>query len=211
MEILSFDSLPSTQRYLTEAIRRGEIGGPTAVIAGEQTDGIGSRDNRWEGGRGNFFASFALPEPMLPEDLPPQSASIYFAWPMREILAEQDPEVWLKWPNDLYRGEKKIGGVVTHRLQNFYVAGIGVNLKKNENSFEALETELTPMILLDMYLTRLEKAPEWKRIFRKYRLEFEKSRRFEVHVGAELKSLKNAHIMEDGSLMIDQERIVGAR
>ena len=211
MEIRSFERLPSTQLYLTEAIRRGEIDGPTAGIAMEQTEGIGSRNNRWIGRRGNFFASFALPERSLPGDLPPASASIYFAWIMKELLAEQDEAVWLKWPNDLYRERGKIGGVVTHRLRDFLVAGIGVNLKKSENFFDALSMELSPMILLDMYLERLENAPEWKSIFRKYRLEFERSRGFSVHVGLELKSLDNAHLMEDGSLLIEGKRIYGLR
>ena len=211
MEIRFFETLPSTQLYLTEAVRRGEIETPTAVIAMEQSAGVGSRNNRWVGGRGNFFASFALPESSLPADLPPPSASIYFAFLMKEILVEFDEEVWLKWPNDLYREEKKIGGVVTHRLKNFLVAGIGVNLKKRENFFEALSMELSPMILLDMYIQRLEKAPDWKSLFRKYRLEFEKSRAFSVHVNWERKSLEKARLMEDGSLLIEGKRIWGLR
>ncbi len=211
MEIRSFERLPSTQLYLTEALRRGEVTGPTAVIAREQTDGIGSRENRWIGGEGNFFASFAIPEEDLPEDLPVVSASIYFAYLMKEALEGYDPEVWVKWPNDLYRGEKKIGGIVTHRLKHFMVAGIGVNLKKDANFFEALGMELSPMILLDIYLERLENAPDWKSIFRKYQLEFEKSRRYSVHFGSEMKSLEKARILEDGSLEIEGKRIVGLR
>ena len=80
MEIRSFESLPSTQRWLTEAIRRGEVTAPVAVIAERQTDGIGSRENRWIGHPGNFFASIALRQSDLPEDLPPSAASIYFAF-----------------------------------------------------------------------------------------------------------------------------------
>ncbi|WP_456457721.1 biotin--[acetyl-CoA-carboxylase] ligase [Nitratifractor sp.] len=211
MEIRFFETLPSTQLYLTEAIRAGEIKKATAVIARMQTEGVGSRANRWIGREGNFFASVALPVEELPADLPIASASIYFAFLMKEVLQSHDGKVWVKWPNDLYRGEGKIGGVVTHRLKNFFVAGLGVNLKKEENFYEALSTELSPIELLDLYLERLAKRSDWKSIFRKYRLEFAKSRRFSVHVGAERKSLERAHLMEDGSLVIDQERIWGTR
>ena len=148
---------------------------------------------------------------MLPEDLPPVSTSLYFAWLMKEILGPSFPDLWLKWPNDLYLGEGKIGGVLTNRLKNFYVAGIGVNLKKNENFFNALETELLPMILLDMYLKRLENPPKWKDIFRKYRLEFGKNRCFYAHDGSKVISLENAHLLEDGTLSIKGKRIVGMR
>ncbi len=211
VEILCFETLASTQLYLTQEIREGRLCAPVAVIARMQTGGIGSRNNRWEGSEGNFFASVALAQEALPDDLPIASASIYFAWLMRELLAQEDPEIWLKWPNDLYLREGKIGGVVTQRIKKTLVAGIGVNLKKKENFFDALETELSPMILLDMYLKRLENPPSWKSLFSKYRIEFEKSRRFGVHAGTEYKSLENARLMEDGSLMIGNERITGNR
>jgi len=212
LEIRCFDRLPSTQRWLTEAIRGGAITEPTAVLTREQTDGIGSRDNRWIGHPGNFFASVALREEDLPEDLPPSAASIYFGWIMRELLCERlEKPVWLKWPNDLYLGSKKVGGILTTRLRSFYVAGIGINLKKSEKNFAALETELPPMILLDMYLERLARPPKWKELFRKYRLEFERSRPFGTHRGAEFITLEKARLMEDGSIILDGERIVELR
>ena len=211
MEIRSFESLPSTQRWLTEAIRRGEISGPTAVITAWQTDGIGSRENRWIGHRGNFFASVALRESDLPSDLPPAAASIYFAFLMKKVLETDYPELRVKWPNDLYLGRKKVGGVLTSRLKGFYVTGIGINLKKSEKKFAALETELSPIILLDMYLEVLKSPPKWKETFREYRLEFEKTRHFSTHKGEESVSLENAQLMEDGSIVVNGERMVSLR
>jgi len=211
VEIRSFESLPSTQLWLTEAIRKGEVKGSLAVITERQTDGVGSRENRWIGRRGDFFASVALEKESLPDDLPEISASLYFAWLIREALLPLSSDLWIKWPNDLYRGEKKVGGVLTHRLRNFCVVGIGINLKKSENFFEALETELPPMILLDMFLERFKKPPKWKDIFRKYRLEFDRNRRFSAHAGGETISLENARLLEDGSLSIEGKRIVSLR
>ncbi len=211
MEIRSFDRLSSTQLWLTEAIRRGELKEETAVIALEQTGGIGSRENRWIGHRGNFFASIALKERSLPRDLPLSAASIYFAVLMKKLLAPAHPELWVKWPNDLYLGEKKAGGVLTSRLGDFFVVGIGINLKKSEKNFAALETELSPMILLDMYLEYLNRAPDWKELFSEYRLEFEKSRHFSTHGDGKVISLENAQLMDDGSIVVDGERMVNLR
>jgi len=211
VEIRSFESLPSTQRWLTDAIRRGEVKTPLAVIAEEQTDGIGSRESRWIGHRGNFFASIALPESALPEDLPVSAASIYFAYLMKKVLEEESPGLWCKWPNDLYLGEKKVGGVLTGRLRGFFVVGIGINLKKSEKEFAALGTELPAVILLDMYLEALKNPPKWKELFREYRLEFEKSRRFSAHSGSRSITLENAHLMEDGSIIVNGERMVSLR
>jgi len=211
VEIRFFESLPSTQRWLTKAIRDGSVTAPLAVIAEEQTDGIGSRENRWIGHRGNFFASVALRESDLPPDLPPSAASIYFAFHMKKILETDHPELWVKWPNDLYLGGEKAGGVLTSRLKGFYVTGIGINLKKSEKNFAALETELSPIILLDMYLEVLKDPPKWKETFREYRLEFEKTRHFFTHWGEEIVSLENAQLMEDGSIVVNGERMVSLR
>ena len=99
MEILYFDTIPSTQIYLTEKIRKEEILSPVAVIADFQTDGIGSRGNRWMGQRGNFFASLALDKDYIPDDLPIVSASLYFAYIMKSVLVEYNQNTWIKFQN----------------------------------------------------------------------------------------------------------------
>jgi len=209
--IRSFETLPSTQTYLVEGIRDGTIRSPMAVIAEEQTQGQGSRSNTWEGGEGNLFASIAVEVSALPDDLPPQSASIYFAWLMREVLAEIDERVWLKWPNDLYVDSGKIGGVITQKLKDFFVVGIGVNLKKNTNSYSALCTDIPALILLNIFLKRLDKYPKWKHLFSKYQIEFEQNRAFSAHHNDATISLRDALLLEDGSLQINDERIYSLR
>lgn len=211
LDILSFETLPSTQAYLVDRIRRGEIIRPVAVIAEEQTAGQGSRHNTWEGGRGNLFASIAVEAASMPEDILPQSASIYFAYLFKEILHEIDPGVRLKWPNDLYLGGDKIGGVMTQKLKNFFVVGVGVNLRKNRNSFSALNTDISALILLNIFLDRLEQTPKWKDLFSKFKVEFEFSRAHLVHQNGARISLQDAVLHDDGSLEINGERMYSLR
>jgi BirA family biotin operon repressor/biotin-[acetyl-CoA-carboxylase] ligase len=209
--IHSFDTLPSTQGYLVEQVRLGAIEQPTAVIATQQTDGHGSRGNTWEGGDGNFFASIAMELKYLPDDLPLQAASIYFGWIMRDTLRKVGEEVWLKWPNDLYQGESKIGGVITQKLKNFLVIGIGVNIQKNQHGYNALSTDISALILLNMFLECLDKFPKWKHLFSKFQLEFTLSRAFSTHNENAKISLHNAVLCDDGSLKINDERIYSLR
>ena len=129
MEILFFDSIDSTQEYLLKAVKEKNIHVPIAIISDEQTKGIGSRNNSWCACRGNFFVSIALNIKALPSDLPLGSASIYFAFILKKILFTFNKEVWLKWPNDLYLKSHKIGGIITNKVGNVLVCGIGVNLK----------------------------------------------------------------------------------
>ncbi|HHD81954.1 MAG TPA: biotin--[acetyl-CoA-carboxylase] ligase [Campylobacterales bacterium] len=211
MDLHYFESLPSTQTYLIEEIQERRLNPPVCVMAKEQTEGIGSRDNKWEGGSGNLFFSFAVLLKDLPEDLPLSSASIYFSCIMKQILVKHDQSVWVKWPNDLYQKSHKIGGTITKKIDNILLCGMGINLKKNSNGFKALNLNVEPNFLLEAYLEQLEKYPDWKQIFSHYRVEFEKSRAFYTHVNGELKSLEKAILSEDGSLIIDKKRVYSIR
>jgi len=211
LEIVSFDILPSTQIYLTEALRNGKLKAPVAVLALEQTDGVGSRNNTWYGGEGNFFASIALCIDALPSDLPLSSASIYFSFIMKKILKDSGEKIWLKWPNDFYRESDKVGGTITKKIENSVVCGIGINLSKAQNGYSALACDISPEVLLEKYLSALQEFPKWKQVFSEYRVEFEQSRKFSVHIGNERKSLANARLCEDGSLMIEEERVYSLR
>ncbi len=203
--------LPSTQKYLLEKIRHTELSAPVAVIAAEQYQGIGSRENSWSGGEGNFFASFAVDLSDLPKDLPLSSASIYFAFIMRQTLREKGEEVWLKWPNDFYLGVEKVGGVITQKINQTLICGIGVNLKNSSNGFKSLYGDILAEPLLEKYLKKVEEFPEWKQIFSEYQIEFEQSRRFSVHIDNYEKSLQNALLCEDGSLLIEGKRVFSLR
>lgn len=211
MEIYSFDTLPSTQKYLIEEIESGRLTAPVAVISTEQSDGIGSRDSSWIGGDGNFFLSFAVDIDQLPKDLSLGSASIYFSFIMKKLLLLEGEGVWLKWPNDLYLQDKKVGGTITKKVNNTLVCGIGINLQSSKKSFRVLHSDISAKNLLKKYLQAVEKFPEWKQIFREYQIEFVRSREFSVHIENYQKSLQNALLCEDGSLLIEGKRVFSLR
>jgi len=211
LEILCFNTLPSTQKYLLELLEEGKIQAPVAVISSEQSSGLGSRDNSWSGGEGNFFASIAIDLDMLPEDLPLGSASIYFSFIMKQTLESFGENIWLKWPNDFYLNDDKVGGTITKKVNNTLVCGIGINLKKSQNGYRALQCDISAQKLLKNYILALEKFPKWKQIFREYEIEFELSREFSVHIENDKKSLSDAILCEDGSLIIEGDRVFSLR
>jgi BirA family biotin operon repressor/biotin-[acetyl-CoA-carboxylase] ligase len=211
LEILSFDQLPSTQKYLIDALHSGRLKPPCAVIAHEQSAGIGSRDNQWSGGKGNFFASIAISMDQLPSDLPISSASIYFSYLMKQVLLEYNENIWLKWPNDFYLNDEKVGGTITKKIDQTLVCGIGINLKNEQNGYKALAVDIQPELLLEKYIFALKKFPTWKQIFREYQVEFELSRRFSVHIENLKKSLSDATLEEDGSLLIHGMKVYSLR
>ncbi len=210
-EIAVFDRLPSTQHYLLDALAKEKLKAPVAVLANMQYAGIGSRENSWEGEEGNFFASLAVEHARLPEDLPLPSASIYFSFLMKKALLDFSDKVWLKWPNDLYVEKEKVGGTITKISGDTMVCGMGINLRHTRGGYRGIGLEITALSLLKHYLDLLGEFPTWKQVFSEYRVEFELSRGFSVHVENEKKSLRYAQLCDDGSLMIDGKRIYSLR
>jgi BirA family biotin operon repressor/biotin-[acetyl-CoA-carboxylase] ligase len=211
LEILYFNTLPSTQKYLLKELKEGTVQAPIAVISSEQSSGLGSRDNSWSGGEGNFFASIAVDLDMLPEDLALGSASIYFSFIMKQTLESLGENIWLKWPNDFYLNDEKVGGTITKKVNNTLVCGIGINLKNSQNGYRALQCDISPQKLLENYLIALEKFPKWKQVFSEYEIEFKLSRKFSVHIENYQKSLADATLCEDGSLIIEGKRVFSLR
>ncbi|MDQ7085551.1 MAG: biotin--[acetyl-CoA-carboxylase] ligase [Sulfurovum sp.] len=211
MEVYYFDTLASTQVYLIEALKNKHLSAPVAVLAGEQSAGIGSRNNTWLGTKGNFFASIAVEIDALPSDLPLASASIYFSMIMKQVLLGFDANIWLKWPNDFYIESDKVGGTITKKVGDTLVCGIGINLQKSPNTYRVLEENIAPKVLLEQYLIAVEKFPTWKHIFSEFEIEFNLSRKFSSHHKGDKVSLANAQLCKDGSLHIEGETVYSLR
>ena len=77
-KIVFLDEVDSTHKYLKQYINQHNYTQPIAIVTQNQTDGIGSRNNTWEGKKGNLFFSFVVSKDYLPSDLLIQSSSIYF-------------------------------------------------------------------------------------------------------------------------------------
>ena len=130
-----FDELPSTQ---DEAHRLAAEGAPhgTAVAARVQTAGRGTRGRRWASEAGGLWMSVVC-RPEGSASLP--VAGIRIGLALAELLSvpplgqSAGPPVRVKWPNDLYLEDRKLGGILCEaRWQGdrvgWMVAGIGLNL-----------------------------------------------------------------------------------
>lgn len=211
MQIYWYDELASTQIYLKEKLSTGELSSPVAVVAHRQSGGIGSRGNHWIGLEGNLFFSFALSREELPSDLPLESTSIYFSYILKETLCEFGSKVWLKWPNDFYIQDAKIGGTITYFKNNDLLCGIGINLVNSPEGFAALDIEINKKDLLNEFFKKIKNKPSWKHIFSKFEVEFSRNKNHTTHYEDNRISLENASLNADGSLNIDGQRIYSLR
>lgn len=205
------DTIPSTQEFLCESVRFGAIKPPFMLVANEQSKGVGSRNNEWQGFRGNLFISFCVDKNFLPSDLHEASISIYFSMIMRELLASKGSKIWIKWPNDFYVEDKKIGGTITSKISEVYICGMGLNLIAAPKNAGILDIEISQNDLVCGFCELLEKKILWKQIFSKFRLDFQKSKKFITHIDGKEISLQDAEICDDGAILVNKKRVYSLR
>lgn len=211
MEIFYYDELKSTQIYLKEQIQSTSLSAPVLIYTHNQTDGIGSRGNNWLGQDGNLFFSFALSRKSLPDDLALQSSSIFFGFILKEVLRDYGSSLWVKWPNDFYIDDKKIGGTITSLVANTLICGIGLNITKSQFEFGSLDIKINTADVLRSFIKKLESVKTWKEVFIKYQIEFELSKKKYSHIDGQKISLDDAVLNEDGSITINGEKVYSLR
>ena len=128
-----FNRLETTQRTAAELAARGALNGEV-VIAEQQTTGRGRMGRTWHSPPGvNFYGTFILrPDLALAETA---LLSLVAGLAVAETMELVAPRiVSLKWPNDVWLGGRKAGGIIAeavtdsnHRL-DCVLLGIGLNL-----------------------------------------------------------------------------------
>ncbi|WRE28676.1 biotin--[acetyl-CoA-carboxylase] ligase [Helicobacter pylori] len=196
-----FDSLPSTQIYLLEKLKSNELKAPVLVLAKNQSAGIGSRGNVWEGAKSALTFSLALNASDLPKDLPMQANALYLGFLFKEVLKDLGSQTWLKWPNDLYLEDQKIGGVLVNIYKGMRVCGIGVN--RVSKKWACLDIGVSDGLIIEGFLKKIEENLFWGEVLSKYALEFHRSNSFSFHNDwGEAMSLRDAELLEDGRICI---------
>ena len=176
--IIHIEETDSTNRWLKA---HGE--GTMVVVADYQTAGKGCGTNSWESERGKNLTFSML---IHPTDIP---ASQQFritevvSVALCEVLEQYIGDVSIKWPNDIYMGDKKICGVlIENRLQGNVIVdsiiGIGLNVNQTEFVSDApnpvslrqlLGREIDREALLHDFLETLETVSSSETTYSAYR------------------------------------------
>lgn len=133
MTILELEHTESTNSWMAGNI--GALAGDTLVFTRNQTAGRGQRGNSWESEPGkNLTASILLhPEGIAPREQFVISEAVALA--VTDLLADLGVDAMVKWPNDIYAGDRKICGIlIEHSILPssimHTIAGIGVNINQ---------------------------------------------------------------------------------
>lgn len=143
-EILYFRRLSSSQEYLCEQIKQQYLPEGTVVWAAYQTNGYGKGSHRWLSKQGQNLTFSCL---LRPEFLPVQdgfSLTQSMALGIADFLLPFLSDVKIKWPNDIWVGNRKICGFISDSqcVGGYFqtvVFGIGLNINQKSFSGEAVQ------------------------------------------------------------------------
>lgn len=209
MKIIFFDKLPSTQQYLISNLKNRELKPPFCFATHYQTKGIGSRGNSWSSVDRGLYFSFCIDIIKLCDDINKQSLSIYFGYLFKEVLAHRGSNAWLKWPNDIYLGDRKICGILCNILNDVVVCGIGLNIDSRDYCNVESFIQADKSLLEDFFASFELKG--WKYVFENYKNEFYKNKSFTFHNGDDVLSFQDAILLYDGSIKIGKEVFFSSR
>ena len=158
-------SVGSTNTYLKELIV-SKINEPegTVVVTDNQVNGVGQRGNNWESESGKNLTFSVLLKPNLNIDYQ-FNVSKFVSIAIIKFLNNFNIEAKIKWPNDIYIDNEKIGGILIEntirdgKVVNSIV-GIGLNINQtifNKNLLNptSLKLKTTETYLLEKILQQV--------------------------------------------------------
>ncbi len=133
MNIIHLNEVDSTNAYIMR--EASDLDAPVMVIAHTQTAGQGQRGNSWEAepGKNLTFSIFHRPDRLPPMAQFSMSEAVALA--VVDFLTAHDLEAKVKWPNDIYVGDRKICGIlIRHSVMgqcvSYSVIGVGIDVNQ---------------------------------------------------------------------------------
>jgi BirA family biotin operon repressor/biotin-[acetyl-CoA-carboxylase] ligase len=163
-----FERVDSTMDVARELARKG-CPAFTVVVAEIQTRGRGRLKRSWHSDKGGLYFTVVL----RPEVPPALSFRFNFAASLvlvRLLRRNYDVDAWVKWPNDILVGDKKLCGMLSEMETeadwvSFVNVGLGINVNNDPSQKESASTSLAALLkrplvrkrLLAAFLDDLEK------------------------------------------------------
>ena len=133
-------TVDSTNRVAAVLAKEGAAEG-TIVLADEQTAGRGRLQRPWQSPpASNLYLSIILRPTIRPQDTP--QITLMAGVAVAEVIATFCPgRVWIKWPNDLLIGDRKVCGILTETVTvpqgiPSVIVGIGLNVNMEKGDFD---------------------------------------------------------------------------
>ncbi|MFZ1703947.1 MAG: biotin--[acetyl-CoA-carboxylase] ligase [Saprospiraceae bacterium] len=134
-----FETLESTHQYLADLLSKINPHGGYCISSDFQSGGRGQIGRSWHSERGkNILVSYVF----YPEGVAASASFVLNQWvsvALVDVLLHYNIyDVTIKWPNDVYVGKKKIGGILIQNMlrgQEIKSSIISVGLNVNQVAF----------------------------------------------------------------------------
>jgi BirA family biotin operon repressor/biotin-[acetyl-CoA-carboxylase] ligase len=132
------DSVDSTNNYAMAKVHEGLATHGMAWFAHEQKAGKGQRGKEWVSDSGQNILLSIVIKPALIFRVRPFYLSALVALCCQEFLQKNTGQhFFIKWPNDLYWGDRKAGGILIENIftgteWKWAVVGIGINVNQQQ-------------------------------------------------------------------------------
>ena len=130
--------LEKTDSTNDELRRRLNQSGDLAIIAAEsQTAGRGQGDHSWHSAPGQNLTFSVLLRHRCLKASDALAVTSIMALGIRDYLQTKGIEPWIKWPNDIWVGEKKICGILVENSIragriDYSIVGVGLDVNQTE-------------------------------------------------------------------------------
>ena len=138
--LIELSTCPSTNTFVGELLNRGAMPNGQVVIANAQTKGRGQRESKWEcEPLKNLTFSIGLFNLDFPVANAFQLHCITSLAIVDTINRHTASTAQIKWPNDIYINNKKVGGILIENtiagdLVTQSIIGIGLNINQEDFS-----------------------------------------------------------------------------
>lgn len=150
-EVFRFQSLDSTNSKFYELMAHKQLPEFSAVIASEQTAGRGQIGNSWESEKDKNLTFSIVLYPHFLKIQKQFRITQMVATAITDVLCDLVPEISIKWPNDIYAGDKKIAGVLIENSlfgSSISTTIVGIGLNVNQVIFSSNAPNPTSLSLL---------------------------------------------------------------
>ena len=129
----------STNDFAAQMIQSGEnVFEGTVIVTDNQTAGRGQRGNTWEASVGENLTFSVIFKPNFLKASDQFKLNVAISLGVFDFLSEFiDESLTVKWSNDIYHENKKMGGIlIENTLQGYHigysVVGIGLNINQSQ-------------------------------------------------------------------------------
>ena len=148
--------------YWVDTVRstQAEVRPNSLLIAEHQSAGVGRRGNYWLTPKGRAISmSYRFELPLPAAQMAGYQITIALAIVKTILSFAPTAEVQLKWPNDLYHGDKKFAGILINLIPNQQhtevIVGLGINWLLTAEQIESVDQPVCNIPLPQLALNQM--------------------------------------------------------